>query len=632
MLASCLWGSLASAGVHLSRSVDSAALGGPLRYSVYLPPDYDSDTERHYPAVYLLHGVGDNERSWPGVGQLESIMDELIMARQVPGMLVVMPSGKVSWHVDSAAFDGPGDYESALVDDLIEHVDNTYRTLGTPQSRAITGHSMGGFGALRLAFKYPEHFAATAGLSPALWSHVTPETELSPRRQRIFRGSFGQPFDPARFLSQELRAFLDDLERADNRPAIFLHAGDDDFFGIYKSTTALFSQLRNRNIPAELRIRDGGHLWQYWRDVIPTVMTDFAEIFSHTAPLQVATKEASNAGAPARVVVPDDTMDVAQAMKMLPNAGGTVFVRARKACYVIKESIHMNRSNLSLIGEQGATLCLADGIRQPVVLVGSAAPSVPESDHVHNIRIADLTIDGNRMNQGRDARSEDARGRPHLKNNAVSVHGAQNVYLDRVTLRSARSGGLVVSQRSRGIYATSLVVVDNHFDGIAVDGGHEVLITNFKAEGNLASGLSIDTGSSELQFSNGLVVRNGDNGIFIRDTKEATFRGLAIRDNCRHGVFASHVVDGEPIAHSGVRGLVFSDLDVVRNGEAGFYYGSANREPYFSAHNVVHNSRFGGNKMGAIAGNPDGTAELATNNLLSPAMGASGPDGNALCH
>ncbi|MEM7406409.1 MAG: alpha/beta hydrolase family protein, partial [Pseudomonadota bacterium] len=466
LFAAAGWVSAAQAELRLSQSFHSAALNGPFEYSVYLPPDYVEQPGRRYPVVYLLHGVGDNEKAWPKLGQVARIADALYAQKETSGLIVVMPDGKVSWYVNSAEAGGAGDYETAVMQDLVGHIDANYRTIAKRGSRAIAGHSMGGFGALRLAFRYPDQFVATAGLSPALWSRVTPETRLSERQEKIFRGSFGSPFDPERFLAREPRAYIETLKAADPKPVILLHAGDDDFFGIYKSTTALFARLRDEGLKAELRIGDGGHDWRYWRTVLPEVLKRFSTEFG--AGTVAAALPTARSG-PAEIVVPDDTLDVSRAMELLPDAGGTVYVRARKACYPVTRSVHMDRSNLSLIGEQGAALCLQDGVRQPVILVGSAARSVPESEHVRNIRIEGLTVDGNRLGQGRGGDPESARGRPHLKNNAISIHCAARVFLDRLVLRNARSGGLVISQRSREIFASRMVFADNHFDGIAVD-------------------------------------------------------------------------------------------------------------------------------------------------------------------
>ena len=634
------WCSNAHAVLLDNERFNSQALNEDLVYSIWLPSNYANDTKR-YPVVYLLHGVGDNHKVWPNAGKVKHQIEKLVVSGQIPEMIVVMPGAKKSWYVDSSAVDGPGDFATAIREDLIKHIDVTYRTIAHRSGRAIAGQSMGGFGALRLAFERPDLFSATAALSPALWSHVDSQTVLNERQERIFDGSFGQPFNSERFLSQSPVAYLDRINLSPQELSIYLFAGDDDYFGVYDSTSKFYSLLRKSKIEAQLRIADGGHNWRYWSDTLPEVLSMFAEDFAqqtytdheniplpaYTSPIISLTPQQTTA----RIVVPDDEINIAKAVATLPDEGGTVYVRASSGCYVIDEAIHIDRSNISLIGEQGASLCLADNVRQPVVLIGSAALDVQPDMHIFNIRVSGFTIDGNRRGQGKGEDAEDARGRPHLKNNAISVHGAQRVYLDDLVLQNARSGGVVISQKSRTIFINNVVLSANHFDGIAIDGGHEVFLSNFKAELNIASGVSIDTGSSEIYMTNGLLQKNGHNGVFIRHTKSASFQGLDIKDNCHHGVFASHSDDGTHIIPgSSVTELSFDHLSLLRSGKAGFYYGSNSSTPKDSAHNVLANARIGGNVDGPLAGDNQGLAELHVDFTLLSGM-HKGPKDNPFC-
>lgn len=258
-----------------TESFYSTALGQPLRYSIDLPPDAESAGP--WPVIYLLHGVGDNENAWPNLGRVEETMHRLRL-EGLPPMVVVMPAAERSWYVDSANVGGPGNYASAIRDDLRLHIEATYPVLTERRGRFIAGHSMGGFGALRLALAHPEHYAATAALSTALWSHVTPQTQLPERQQRIFDGAFGHPWRADLFLQQHPRAYLDQQHTL--LPSILLTAGDDDYFGAYRSSFELFLQLRERKIPVELRITDGGHRWAYWRQTFPEAVRFFAKSFN----------------------------------------------------------------------------------------------------------------------------------------------------------------------------------------------------------------------------------------------------------------------------------------------------------------------------------------------------------------
>jgi len=272
----------AAAELLWSQSFDSRALAGPMRFSIYLPPGYHAPdaAERRYPVVYLLHGVGDDERAWPQYGRVEETMDSLIAAGALAPFIVVMPNGVKSWWVDSADIGGPGNYGTALRDDLPAHVEATWRADTGRDGRFVAGLSMGGFGALRLGFEHPERYRAIGALSSALWNRIQPgwQPADATRMIRIFAGSFGEPFDAQRFLANHPRRFLARVKHPPASFGIYLEAGDDDGFGTQFSTLELFEELRDHNVPAELRIDDGGHDWKVWRRALGPMLQWFAAL------------------------------------------------------------------------------------------------------------------------------------------------------------------------------------------------------------------------------------------------------------------------------------------------------------------------------------------------------------------
>lgn len=303
------------------------------------------------------------------------------------------------------------------------------------------------------------------------------------------------------------------------------------------------------------------------------------------------------------VVVPDDYTDVAAAVASLTD-GGTVYVRARDECYSVATMIHLDRSRLSLIGEEGACLRLADHVNLPVILIGSSSRTVPPEERISDVAVRGFRVDGNRLNQDQ----EGAAGLPNVQNNAIGVRGAERVLLDRLILTGARSGGLVISQQASEVFVSGVTLSDNHFDGLAIDGASEVLVDRFVAEDNLMSGLSVDTGSSRVQVRGGLVQRNGHNGLFIRFTRESSFTDLTLVDNCRFGVFASY---DDQVPDSGLVEVTFSGLRIFRNDFAGFFLGSD--ESNGSADNFLTHSQIGGNAgsgAGDELGGVDGNAAI----------------------
>jgi len=136
------------------KTFQSKVLGHEVSYLISLPPDYDKDTKR-YPVIYWLHGMGANQRG--GASMFVPHVQEAVKDGILAPAIVVLVNGMVkSFYCDST--DGQMPVESVIIKDLVPHIDQTYRTIGTRESRIIEGYSMGGFGAAHLGFKYPELF------------------------------------------------------------------------------------------------------------------------------------------------------------------------------------------------------------------------------------------------------------------------------------------------------------------------------------------------------------------------------------------------------------------------------------------------------------------------------------------
>jgi S-formylglutathione hydrolase len=130
--------------------------------TVYLPPSYATDRSRRYPVVYLLHGYGGRDDTFNGrLATLPDSADKQIKAGAMKEMIVVMPNAfslhKGSMYSSSAT---TGDWESYVAVDLVAYIDSHYRTIRNRLSRGLGGHSMGGYGALRIGMKRPDVFSA----------------------------------------------------------------------------------------------------------------------------------------------------------------------------------------------------------------------------------------------------------------------------------------------------------------------------------------------------------------------------------------------------------------------------------------------------------------------------------------
>lgn len=136
--------------------------------SVYLPHGYDAKGKRRYPVIYLLHGYTANDRQWSAPPRrTPAIVDAAIASGAADSTIIVWPDGSNSllgsFYTDSVT---AGDWERFITAELVRWTDANYRTLARAESRGIAGHSMGGYGALKLAMKHPEIYGAVYGMSP----------------------------------------------------------------------------------------------------------------------------------------------------------------------------------------------------------------------------------------------------------------------------------------------------------------------------------------------------------------------------------------------------------------------------------------------------------------------------------
>lgn len=131
---------------------------------VYLPPCYSNSNER-YPGLYLLHGYPQDEQHWETLGVID-LVEEGILAGVWPPILIILPNQPEPLFTKSDG--GPDSYEQEMIDGLVPFIDETYRTLAEPQSRAIAGISRGGVWALEIGLRNPDVFNTVAALSPSL--------------------------------------------------------------------------------------------------------------------------------------------------------------------------------------------------------------------------------------------------------------------------------------------------------------------------------------------------------------------------------------------------------------------------------------------------------------------------------
>ncbi len=310
------------------------------------------------------------------------------------------------------------------------------------------------------------------------------------------------------------------------------------------------------------------------------------------------------------ITVPDDVTTIQQAIDSLPPQGGTVRVRA--GTYVLGQGIHVNRSNVTIVGEQGVVVRLGDHVNQPVFLVGTdeEIPSVS----AENIRISEIEVDGNKDHQD----SEYDATRPWIRNNGIDIRMVHDLCIDNVDSHDTRSGAIVVSWKSKRVFIHHCSVHHNCWDGIALYDSEDIQVSDFISYENQAAGLSLDNELRHVLFDNGSLKGNGTVGIFAKNSEDLSFHDLIVYDNETDGCFLSHDTLG---TDTGVKRSFFVGCSFIDNGRYGFWLASPASD---SPGNAVIGCLFSGNVSGAIELHPDGELHQEANVFL-PSSGVFRP-------
>ena len=245
-----------------SLKFESKLVDYPVKYTIYLPADYET-SNRSYPVLYLLHGYSDDETGWIQFGEANMIADKGVANGDYPPCIIVMPDGKVSWYVNS--FDGKDPWEDMFIKEFIPFIEKEYRVRPQKEFRAIAGLSMGGNGALLLSMRNTDLFSSCVAMSAGTF---TDEEILNDETyDRYFGNIYGPKTKDA--VSEHWKIYsplylLDSVNEEKLKSIRFyIDCGDDDF--LYKGNSALHVKMRDLGIPHEYRVRQGGHEWGYWR-------------------------------------------------------------------------------------------------------------------------------------------------------------------------------------------------------------------------------------------------------------------------------------------------------------------------------------------------------------------------------
>lgn len=340
---------------------------------------------------------------------------------------------------------------------------------------------------------------------------------------------------------------------------------------------------------------------------LPTslVALGFSLVFStHTARSGQAPEEAlaSKRDRPTIYLETGDGHAINRAIDSLPEGGGTIVLGP--TLFPVSEAIVIDRDGVELRGMgRETTLRLTDGANCSVVVVGSTA--TPVARIVRDITVGHLVVDGNRGAQQFECCGGpcDTGGLTFIRNNGVTIRGAEDIRLSNLATHNCRSGGVVLEKYCRRIQIVDLESYNNEFDGLACYETEDSVFDQLQLHHNRSAGMSLDWKFNRNLILDSTFTRNGSQGVFMRDAIANTFRNLYLRDNGEQGLF---VAETREIPDSSCRDNRFERLTVTGNKTQGIRVNDVS-----CTGNVIADSR--------VAGNTQENVSLAGPGLLNGA-------------
>ncbi len=265
-------------------ALDSHILNQSVHYCVYIPEGYDAGAAqqppKRYPVLYFLHGLGDNEQTLFNSGGWTMLAD-LRSQHKLGDFLIVAPEGKRSFYINSA--DGSVRYSDFFLREFLPHIESKYRTRPGRAGRAISGISMGGYGALRFAFAHPELFSAVSAQSAALITESPQTLDAASRTGAPLGGVlgavFGNPIQVTHWNENSPFVLARRNAAGLKTMAIYFNCGQDDNYGFEKGAAALHEELQKLGVKHEYHSYPGDHSFSYFLSHFDEVMEFHSRAF-----------------------------------------------------------------------------------------------------------------------------------------------------------------------------------------------------------------------------------------------------------------------------------------------------------------------------------------------------------------
>lgn len=244
-------------------NVKSDKMGRNISNLVVLPEQYFIDSSSIYPVLYLLHGYSDDYMAWQNHVDLTKHANKY-------GFIIVCPDGQDSWYFDSP-IDPAFQFETYITQELRNYIESNYRTINDSKRRAITGLSMGGHGALWLAWRHPDIYGMCGSMSGGV--DITTIKDHYKIDKRL--GKYAD--NEAVWKSHSVMNLVPTL-KPENDQFIIIDDGTSDIF--IKDNRALHAALKEHKIKHDYSERPGRHSWDYWVESLERHLRDFSNRIS----------------------------------------------------------------------------------------------------------------------------------------------------------------------------------------------------------------------------------------------------------------------------------------------------------------------------------------------------------------
>lgn len=253
-----------AAGRLVADSLQSRILGATIHCNIYLPDGFNKSNDP-YPVIYLLHGLTDTWEGWQKKGHMKGVADELMASGESAKAVIIMPNAghPKPQEVWNGYFNMPGwNYEDFFFQELIPTLEARYRCGGDKGHRAVMGLSMGGGGSVVYCQRHPDMFSSCYAMSAWLDNKMTEVGARGKENKFAILCQSVSDHSAIDFVEKATPETLDALRTV----KWFIDCGDDDF--LLKLSVDLYFQMRTRGVPAEFRVRNGAHTWEYWHQAL----------------------------------------------------------------------------------------------------------------------------------------------------------------------------------------------------------------------------------------------------------------------------------------------------------------------------------------------------------------------------